>query len=108
MLGTDTVDEELERGFGLTVERLEPFLRVDGNAAEMKFMECCRYLWQADGAELTEPFIDALFNALPDKSRCILFQRMLTIVLRCTRCRANTSIVRRRPAGAWNYRPGRE
>jgi hypothetical protein len=74
MLGTDTVDEELQRGFGLTVERLEPFLRVGGNAAEMKFMECCRYLWQA------EPFIDALFNALPDKSRCILFQRMLTIV----------------------------
>ena len=59
MLGTDTVDEELERGFGLTVERIEPFLRVGGNAAEMKFMECCRYLWQADGAELTEPFIDA-------------------------------------------------
>ena len=80
MLGADTVDEELERGFGLTVERLEPFLRVGGNAAEMKFMECCRYLWQAEGAELIEPFIEAVFNKLPDKSRCVLFQRMLTIV----------------------------
>ena len=46
----------------------------------MKFMECCRYLWQADGAELIEPFIEAVFNKLPDKSRCVLFQRMLTIV----------------------------
>jgi hypothetical protein len=37
-------------------------------------------MWQADGAELTEPFIEALFNTLPAKSRCVLFQRMLTIV----------------------------
>jgi hypothetical protein len=37
-------------------------------------------LWQADGVELMEPFIEAAFNQLPDKSRCILFQRMLTIV----------------------------
>ena len=51
-----------------------------GDAAEMKFMECCRYLWQAEGAELIEPFIEAVFNKLPDKSRCVLFQRMLTIV----------------------------
>jgi hypothetical protein len=43
-------------------------------------MECCRYLWQAEGAELIEPFIEAVFNKLPDKSRCVLFQRMLTIV----------------------------
>jgi hypothetical protein len=29
---------------------------------------------------LTEPFIEAAFNKLPEKSRCVLFQRMLTIV----------------------------
>ena len=80
MLHMDDVNEELQRGFGLSVNELEPILRVGGDAAEMKFMECCRYLWQADGAELTEPFIEAAFNKLPEKSRCVLFQRMLTIV----------------------------
>jgi hypothetical protein len=80
MLDRDDVDEELQRGFGLSIEELEPFVRAGGDAAEMKFMECCRYLWQADGAELIEPFIEAVFNKLPDKSRCVLFQRMLTIV----------------------------
>jgi hypothetical protein len=80
MLGTDEVDEELQRGFGLSINELEQLLRVGGDAAEMKFMECCRYLWEADGAELTEPFIEAVFNKLPEKSRCVLFQRMLTIV----------------------------
>ena len=73
MLGNDAVDEELQRGFGLSINELEALLRVGGDAAELKFMECCRYLWQADGAELTEPFIDAAFNKLPE-------QRMLTIV----------------------------
>jgi hypothetical protein len=80
MLNMDDVNEELQRGFGLSVNELEPILRVGGDAAEMKFMECCRYLWQADGAELTEPFIEAAFNKLPEKSRCVLFQRMLAIV----------------------------
>ena len=80
MLGTDAVDEALQRGFGLSINELEPLLRVGGNAAEMKFMECCRHLWKADGIELMEPFIDAAFNKLPEKSRCVLFQRMLTIV----------------------------
>ena len=70
----------LQQGFGLSINELEPLLRVGGDAAEMKFMECCRYLWQADGAELTEPFIESVFNKLPEKSRCVLFQRMLTIV----------------------------
>src|SRR3981189_1718313 len=80
MLDRDDVDEELQRGFGLSIVEIEPLLRAGGDAAEMKFMECCRYLWQAEGAELIEPFIEAVFNKLPDKSRCILFQRMLTIV----------------------------
>ena len=80
MLGMDAVDEELQRGFGLSITGLEPLLTLGGDAAEMKFMECCRYLWQADGAELIEPFIEAVFNKLPEKSRCVLFQRMLTIV----------------------------
>src|SRR5437899_7793647 len=80
MLNMDDVNEELQRGFGLSVHELEPLLRVGGDAAEMKFMECCRYLWQADGAELTEPSIEAVFNKLPEKLRCVLFPRMLTIV----------------------------
>jgi hypothetical protein len=80
MLGTDDVDEELQRGFGLSLNELKPLLKAGGNAAEMKFMECCRYLWEAEGAELTDPFIEAVFNQLPEKSRCVLFQRMLTIV----------------------------
>jgi hypothetical protein len=48
--------------------------------SEKKFMECCWCLWKANGAELVEPFVEAAFNDLPEKSRAILFQRMLTIV----------------------------
>jgi hypothetical protein len=70
MLDTDDVDEELQRGFGLSINELKPLLKAGGDAAEMKFMECCRYLWEADGAELTDPFIEAVFNKLPEKSRC--------------------------------------
>jgi len=80
MLGKNVVDEELKRGLGLSIKEIEPFLRAGGDAAEMKFMECCRHLWKADGVELMEPFIDTVFNKLPEKSRCVLFQRMLTIV----------------------------
>jgi hypothetical protein len=75
MLGKNAVDEELKRGLGLSMKQIEPLLKAGGDAAEMKFMECCRYLWKADGVELMEPF-----NKLPEKSRCVLFQRMLTIV----------------------------
>jgi hypothetical protein len=46
----------------------------------MKFMECCHYLWKVNGVGLIEPFILAVFNKLPEKSRCVLFQRLLTIV----------------------------
>jgi hypothetical protein len=80
MLDKNDVDEKLQRGFGLSIKKIEPFLRAGGDAAEMKFMECCRCLWKADGVELIEPFIEAVFNKLPEKSRCVLFQRMLTIV----------------------------
>ena len=80
MRGKNAVDEELKRGLGLSIKEIEPFLRTGGDAAEMKFMECCRCLWKADGVELIEPFIEAAFNKLPERSRCVLFQRMLTIV----------------------------
>jgi hypothetical protein len=80
MFGKNAVDEELRRSLGLSMKEVEPFLRAGGDAAEIKFMECCRCLWKANGAELVEPFIDAAFNKLPSKSRCVLFQRMLTIV----------------------------
>jgi hypothetical protein len=80
MLGKNVVDEELKRGFGLSIKEIEPILSAGGDAAEMKFMECCHYLWKVDGVELIESFILAVFNKLPEKSRCVLFQRMLTIV----------------------------
>ena len=80
MLGMNDVDEELRRGVGLATKDLEPLLRAGGDAAEMKFMECCWCLWRANGAELVEPFVEAAFNTLPEKSRSVLFQRMLTIV----------------------------
>jgi len=80
MLGKNVVDDELKRGLGVSMKEIEPFLSVGGDAAEMKFMECCRYLWHVDGVELIEPFIEAAFNKLPERSRCVLFQRMLTIV----------------------------
>ncbi len=80
MLGMNAVDEELRRALGLSMKEIDSLLEVGGDAAEMKFMECCWCLWKANGAELVEPFIDAAFNKLPDKSRCVLFQRMLTIV----------------------------
>jgi hypothetical protein len=80
MFGMIAVDEELRRGLGLSMKEVEPLLRAGGDAAEIKFMECCWCLWKANGAELVEPFIDEAFNTLPGKSRCVLFQRMLTIV----------------------------
>lgn len=80
MLGKAAVDAELSRSLGLTMKKIEPILAVGGDAAESKFMECCWCLWKADGVELIEPFIEAAFNILPEKSRSVLFQRMLTIV----------------------------
>ena len=80
MLGTSVVDEELKRGFGLSLKEIEPSFRAGGDATEMKFMGCCHYLWKVNGVELIEPFILAAFNKLPEKSRCVLFQRILTIV----------------------------
>jgi len=43
-------------------------------------MECCWCLWKINGSELVEPFIEAAFDFLPEKSRRVLFERMLTIV----------------------------
>jgi len=59
---------------------LAPILKRGGDEAEKKFMECCWCLWRANGSELLEPFIEAAFNTLPEKSRAVLFERMLTIV----------------------------
>ena len=80
MLGKHTVDVQLSQLLGLTMKEIEPILAVGGDLAEKKFMECCWRLWRAGGTELVEPFIDATFNILPEKSRSVLFQRMITIV----------------------------
>jgi hypothetical protein len=80
MRGKHDVDAELNRSLGLTMKEIKPILVVGGDPCEKQFMECCWCLWKADGIELVEPFIDAAFNILPEKSRSILFQRMLTIV----------------------------
>ena len=74
------IDAQLRQSLGQTLEEIEPLLRAGGDPAETKFMECCRCLWQADGVELVEPFVDAAFDMLPAQSRSVLFQRMLTIV----------------------------
>ena len=80
MLGKPAVDAELRRSMGLSTKEIEPLLAAGGDAAERKFMECCWCLWKADGVELVEPFVEAAFKMLPEKSRSVLFQRMLTIV----------------------------
>lgn len=80
MHGKRAVDAELKRSLELSIRKLKPVLAAGGDPAERKFMECCWSLWKADGAELVEPFVDAAFNALPERSRAVLFQRMLTIV----------------------------
>ena len=80
MAGSDAVEAELGRTLGLTLKELLPILERGGDAAEKRFMECCWCLWKANGSELVEPFIEAAFNILPEKSRSVLFERMLTIV----------------------------
>jgi len=80
MPGMRAVDAELKRSLGLSMKELTPVFAAGGDLAERKFMECCWCLWKANGAQLVEPFVDAAFNDLPEKSRAILFQRMLTIV----------------------------
>jgi hypothetical protein len=80
MLGKRAVDAELKRSLQLSMKKLEPLFTAGGDAAERKFMECCWCLWKANGVELVEPFVEAAFNNLPDRSRAVLFQRLLTIV----------------------------
>lgn len=80
MLGKRNVDAVLKQSLGLSMKQITPLFAGGGDLAEQKFMECCRCLWKADGVELIEPFVDTAFNYLPEKSRSVLFQRMLTIV----------------------------
>ena len=80
MIGKRAVDAELKRSLALSMKKVEPLFAAGGDLAERKFMECCWCLWKANGAELVEPFVEAAFNILPEKSRSVLFQRMLTIV----------------------------
>ena len=78
MFGKRAVDAELKRALDLSLKKLEPLFAAGGDTAEKKFMECCWCLWKANGVELVEPFVEATFNHLPEKSRSVLFQRMLT------------------------------
>ena len=80
MLAKHVVDAELRQLMGLSMKEIQTLLTGGGNSAERKFMECCWCLWKANGVELVEPFVEATFNKLPEKSRSVLFQRMLTIV----------------------------
>ena len=80
MPGRHAVDAELSRSLGLTMKEIAPILAVGGDPGEKQFMECCWCLWKADGVELVEAFIEAAYNILPEKSRSVLFERMLTIV----------------------------
>ena len=80
MLAKRAVDAELRRSIGLSMKETQTLLTAGGDSAERKFMECCWCLWKANGVEFVEPFVEATFNKLPEKSRSVLFQRMLTIV----------------------------
>ena len=80
MLGKRAVDAELKRTLGLSMKELQQQFIAGGDSAERKFMECCWCLWKVNGIDLVEPFVEAVFNNLPEKSRSILFQRLLTIV----------------------------
>jgi hypothetical protein len=80
MPGNAAVDAELRRSLGLSMREARSIFAAGGDLAEKKFMECCWCLWKANGTELVEPFVDAAFNHLPEKTRAILFQRLLTIV----------------------------
>ena len=80
MFAKRAVDAELRRSLGLSVQEVQVLFSAGGDLAERKFMECCWCLWKANGVELLEPFVEATFNKLPEKSRSVLFQRMLTIV----------------------------
>src|SRR5262245_15060110 len=80
MFDNDAVDAELKRSLGLSIREIKQLIKAGGDLAEQKFMECCWCLWKANGAELMEPFVEATFNVFPEKSRVVLFQRMLTIV----------------------------
>jgi hypothetical protein len=78
--GIDLVDAELRRSLGLTMRQAKLIFQRGGDSAERKFMECCRRLWKVNGSELIAPFIETAFDFLPEKSRRVLFERMLTIV----------------------------
>jgi hypothetical protein len=80
MLGKRAVDAELRRSLGLSMGEARSIFAAGGDPAEKKFMECRWCLWKANGAELVEPFVNAAFNDLTEKTRAILFQRLLTIV----------------------------
>lgn len=80
MLDKGAVEAELTRSLGLSMKEVKQLIAAGGDLAERRFMECCWCLWKANGAELVEPFVEATFNALPENSRVVLFQRMLTIV----------------------------
>lgn len=79
-MATHALDAKLRKSVGLSMKELQSLFTAGGDAAERKFMECCWSLWKANGAELVDSFVIAQFNNLPEKSRTILFQRMLTIV----------------------------
>src|ERR1700730_13131857 len=80
MPGNHAVDAELRRSLGLSMREARSICAAGGALAEKKFMECCWCLWKANGTELVEPFVNAAFNHLPENTRAILFQRLLTIV----------------------------
>ena len=79
MPGKREVDAALRR-LGFSMKEMQSLFAAGGDPAERKFMECCWCLWKAKGVELVESFVEATFNKLPEKSRSVLFQRMLTIV----------------------------
>jgi hypothetical protein len=79
MFDNGPVDTELKRSLGLSIKEVKQLIKGGGDLAEQRFMECCWCLWKANGAELVEPFVEVTFNVFPEKSRVVLFQRMLSL-----------------------------
>jgi hypothetical protein len=68
-------------------------------------MECCWCLWKADGIELLEPFVEAAFNIMPEKSRskkedandCVFSAgQRATSLVECKRAHANCWTIRKK------------
>ena len=85
---------------------IEQLLSAGGDAAEMKFMECCRYLRQADGAGIDRAVRRGGFQPLAGEVALRPVPADADDRVPGTGCRANTYNKVRAPTGTMVLRPG--